>query len=540
MHRWLARSASASFRRIPGGDNFGDAVAVAGDGTIIVGAPGDDNNAATDSGAVFVASANTTGGYNLTSAINGPNASASDFFGNDIAVNDSGRVVVGQQGFQNGEGEDGAGRVLVYDINTMGGLDFSGTLELPTADSDANDNLGIAVDVNNNGVIVAGANGDDGAGNALMGSGAVYVYLSASSTTPFVLRAPDAAGGDDFGTSVAINDSGVVVVGATQGDQPNENNVEVASGSVYVFTPTFDGMGAINGYNAGTELILPGTGMGSLDNNNDSGDNIGTAVAINNAGRIAVGVPGEEYGEGTDSGVVVIFDSPTDTNPQYLRINESSLAGSSLALNDNGLLAVGAPGSGSTQNLARSVFLFQDNGSGTFNSFQTLREPDNIDASNFGTSVALNNDGTLVVGADLEDNDNGVDAGTVYTFVPNGTNGQYTLSGSGLSVNEGDTPSDTPVAVTTSDVQAETTVDTQTVPRVTALNNGNYVVVWEVEPGGSLDEDIVARVFDATGNPVSLEIPVSSGSGGHRSPAIATTDNGFVVCLPPRNQWFEF
>jgi len=503
------------------GDLFGAAVAVAPDGTVIVSAPFDDRGGVSNSGSIYVASPNAVGGFDLSFPILATPATGAGFFGNSVAVNDSGRVVAGHQGFDIIAGPQGVGSVEVYDINATGGLDFVSSLRIPTADDDPSDNLGIAVDINNNGVVVASATGDDGALSNMSGTGAVYVFTSATDITPSVLRAPDATSGDNFGASIAINDAGVVVVGATQGQNDVGNTVN--SGTAYVFTPILDGGGNITGYDAGVELFTTITGSSPAAN-----DFIGSAVDINNSGQIVVGAPLDNAGEGADGGTVFIFDSPSDTTPQRIIGNESWNFGSSVSLNDNGLLAIGGPGTNAGADFPRHVFIYEDNGSGTFVFRQRIASPDGDENGNFGASVALNNDGTLIVGSSLADNENGTDAGAVYTFIPNDTNGNYTLVTSNVPELEGDTPSDTPVAIT-ADIQAETFVGTQNDPAIAALDNGGYVVVWTSD-GQVNGLDVFGQRFDAQGNKVGSEFQINDTNAGDQSDvAVTTISGGFAV-----------
>ena len=90
-------------------------------------------------------------------------------------------------------------------------------------------------------------------------------------------------------------------------------------------------------------------------------------------------------------------------------------------------------------------------------------------------------------------------------------------------------------------ISSEIEVPTQTSQRnhlssIAALEGGGFVVVWagasdhHAVPGG-LDEDVLGRVFDATGTPTAAEFRVNSYTTGyHSAPAVdATPSGGFVV-----------
>ncbi|KZK80732.1 Poly(beta-D-mannuronate) C5 epimerase 6 [Pseudovibrio sp. Ad46] len=88
---------------------------------------------------------------------------------------------------------------------------------------------GSTLAVNEAGVIVTGATSDNGAAY-------VYVPDGAGGYKEIVLTAHDGASGDYFGQSVSINEDGVITIGAHADDDKGQN-----SGSVYVFTLDADG-----------------------------------------------------------------------------------------------------------------------------------------------------------------------------------------------------------------------------------------------------------------------------------------------------------
>ncbi|WP_299775169.1 tandem-95 repeat protein [uncultured Tateyamaria sp.] len=80
----------------------------------------------------------------------------------------------------------------------------------------------------------------------------------------------------------------------------------------------------------------------------------------------------------------------------------------------------------------------------------------------------------------------------------------------------------------------EFTNDTQWLPSVTALENGNFVVTWMSRDGQQGDTDvsaIKARIFDADGNEVVTEFLVNAFTDGEQwLPSVtALTNGGFVV-----------
>jgi hypothetical protein len=82
-----------------------------------------------------------------------------------------------------------------------------------------------------------------------------------------------------------------------------------------------------------------------------------------------------------------------------------------------------------------------------------------------------------------------------------------------------------------------TTSGNQTGPSVAMASDGAFVVAWETPDDGDL-EGVVARRYDASGNPVSSEIPVNTYTAGRQiRPSVAMEDSGgFVVAWESEGQ----
>ncbi|SFK89106.1 FG-GAP repeat-containing protein [Pseudovibrio ascidiaceicola] len=167
--------------------------------------------------------------------------------------------------------------------------------------------------INDDGVIVVGATGNDDDGS---GSGAAYVFVPTGSGgyTEYKLTAPDASEGDEFGFTVAINADGVVTVSAGKGDGKVDD-----SGAVYTFT--LDDDGNYVGYD-GTTIEPTGpanetiTGTGGADSlNGGAGDDMLTGGASSDVFIFS----GSEFGNdtitdfeaGAGSSDIIQFDSDT-------------------------------------------------------------------------------------------------------------------------------------------------------------------------------------------------------------------------------------
>ncbi len=234
---WFAGNSNVGVGHI-----FGISVAVDGN-TVVVGSPGED----TFSGAVYVFTKGNSG-WDLDARLTAPGAANNDSFGRSVAV-DGNSVVVGA--WQDDDGGADSGSTFVFTKPNAGWSAWGGlsetakgnlTAKLTASDAAADDHFGWSVAVDGDNVVV-GAYGNDDDGTD---SGSVYLFAKpsgawATATETVKLTAPDGAGGDHFGESVAAG-GGRAIVGAP-GD-------ESATGAAYVFS--IPGWTDISGSGAGT------------------------------------------------------------------------------------------------------------------------------------------------------------------------------------------------------------------------------------------------------------------------------------------------
>lgn len=312
------------------------------------------------------------------------------------------------------------------------------------SDGAADDEFGYAIDMSN-GIIAVGARNDDDNG---INSGSVYLISASSGDQIAKLLPSDGAAGDQFGFSVAIQD-GVVVVGS-----PGDVHNGVASGSAYIFD------------------VSTGLELGKLvPNDPDAGDEFGNSIAIDN-GIVAVGAwRADDLGDG--SGAAYLFDASSGSQLEKLLPesgNNFQTFGVSIAIDDgvvavgsrtffvlgegftfakvhlfdadtgqvthvlqadienyngdqggqfadcidinNGLIAVGAPHRNVFFDFSGAAYVF-DATSGEQLAF--IFPEDRQDRDHFGFSVSIDNDGTLVIGAN-EDDDTAWSGGSAYLY----------------------------------------------------------------------------------------------------------------------------
>ena len=210
-------------------DQFGESVAISGT-RVVVGARLDDTGA-TDAGSAYVYDLSSGTPTVPVATLNNPGPAAGDYFGFSVSISGT-RVVVGA--FRDDTGATDAGSAYVYDLS-------SGTPTVPVATLNnpgpaAGDDFGESVSISGTRVVVGAFRDDTGAFDA--GSAYVYDLSSGTPTVPVAtLNNPGPAVSDGFGESVAISGTRVVV-GANRDDTGAAD-----AGSAYVYdlssgTPT--------------------------------------------------------------------------------------------------------------------------------------------------------------------------------------------------------------------------------------------------------------------------------------------------------------
>ena len=236
---WVSTSTSAKLVASATTTEFGWSVAV-DDGTVVVGAHKEND----DRGAVYVFTRPGTGwAYNATSTetarLTASGRQGDDRFGRSVAVED-GTIVVGADG---DDGNQGSAFVFTKPGGDGGWVSTStaAKLTLPQDKRNGRDLFGSSVALDGN-TIVVGAKGDNGVLQMDSGRrGAAYVFLKteddwvSSTSTVAKLTGSDVGNGDLFGSSVAL-DGDTIVVGAREDDEAGST-----SGSAFVFTKSDSG-----------------------------------------------------------------------------------------------------------------------------------------------------------------------------------------------------------------------------------------------------------------------------------------------------------
>jgi hypothetical protein len=253
-------------------DGFGASIAVSGT-TVVVGAP-DDNEVDNGAGAAYVFTADGLGGYDEVK-LTASDAATGDHFGRSVAVADH-TVVVG--GPNNDDAGEGSGAAYVFTPDGSGGYD---EVKLTASDAITDEFFGDSVAVSGDTVVV-GAPGDPD-GSQRPGSAYVFNPDGAGGYNEWLLLPNDPDQSDDFGASVSV--SGTTVVVGAPGRHEHANYL----GAVYVFTPA-----QFFGYQQ-VELTPSDDGLSEF----------GSSVAVSD-GTVVVGAPRDDD-NGAESGAAYVF-----------------------------------------------------------------------------------------------------------------------------------------------------------------------------------------------------------------------------------------
>ena len=366
--------------------------------------------------------------------------------GNTLAI--AATAEDGNSGIEGDRGNNEASAAGAVYIYTKEDKDWTFQAYLKAANVDAGDEFGSSVALSGDGNTLAvsavgeasGATGVNTAGidNSAAGAGAVYIFQRIGEIwlQQSYLKASEVAVGDAFGAAVALSSyGGTLAVGApgTAGE----------AGAVYLFNEVAES------WEQQAKIVTPNT---------EAGDYFGAAVSITADGnQLLVGAPREASNSVGVDGVMSDNNSPY-AGAAYLfarsdgvwqfdhyfkasNTAENQLLGTALSISaDGSSIALGAPGEASSAYgvggdqsdtsypSAGAVYLFDRMDSNNWMSRAYVKASDGDAGDCFGSAVALNASGhLLVVGAPGEASandavnsndadDSAADAGAAYVF----------------------------------------------------------------------------------------------------------------------------
>ena len=267
-------------------DGFGRAVSVSSNGSIIaVGANGDDDGGFNSSGSVYVYTRPSAGWSSSVTPIklNPSDAAAGDQFGNAVAVSGDGNFIVVGADRENSS----TGSVYLFTKPSGAWAATAAEAKLTTSDGVQNDRFGGTVSINTDGsVVVVGAIGraafDRMSDGAYVfnrpSSGSVYTAWASSSAPVKITPSEGGGAAMMFGSSVSISgDGNTIAVGAIGASGAVAN-----AGAVYVFDKPATGWAA-----ASSAIKLTAADGGAVDNFGQtvSVSNDGGKIAIGASGN---------------------------------------------------------------------------------------------------------------------------------------------------------------------------------------------------------------------------------------------------------------
>jgi LPXTG-site transpeptidase (sortase) family protein len=334
-----------------------------------------------------------------------PNARALDEFGWSVAISGNTAVV----GARNADPDLGGGPVVnagaAY-VYVRSGTSWIEEARLTARDAQAGDSLGVSVAIDRN-TIVVGATGCDINNEEDAGAAYVFVRTGITWSQKTKLVAADADNGDNFGSSVGIAGS-TIVVGA---DSKDLGGYLVDSGEAYVF------INRSNAWDQKAKLI---------PSDPDVGDYFGTSVAVD-SGRIVVGATEANFTGMRGTGKAYVFSGGGNTWAQEVELSaddsrSGDYFGNSVAISGR-TVVVGAVfadpdlGAGRLTN-AGEAYVFSG-GTGEWIQQATLVSDRATPFGQFGQSVAINAD-RVVVGANGESQSGYSAAGAAYVYKRSG------------------------------------------------------------------------------------------------------------------------
>src|SRR5262249_40504411 len=170
---------------------FGSSVAISGE-TVVVGAYLDADAAGRDQGAAYVFT-RSGGVWTLQQKLEASDAAAGGFFGYSLEI--MGETVVVAAGGDDGAAGDDQGAAYVF---TRSGGVWTQQQKLIASDAAGGDNFGISIAISGETVVV-GAPGDDGAAGIDQGAAYVFTLSAGVWTQQQKLVAPDPGALDNFG-----------------------------------------------------------------------------------------------------------------------------------------------------------------------------------------------------------------------------------------------------------------------------------------------------------------------------------------------------
>ncbi len=369
------------------GVGVSDAVGVYGDWTII-GAYGDSENGPQSGAAYFYRRCGSQ--WEQVQRVIPEDSEEADRFGRGVAIYGD-YAVVGAPYDDDANNNSGAAYIYHLENNV-----WVQQTKIVATDADPSDWFGWTVDIWQDYVLI-GCKNDDGISSF---TGSAYLYKREGGNWVFKqnIKAPDEEQFDQFGYSLDMNDS-LVVIGAYENDEG-----ALLGGAAYVYE-----------FSSGDTVVFRTKVIAS---DVAEGDNFGTAVSIS-SDRLLVGSPYRGETANSSEGAVYVYendgnDNWIETSIQYspTAISTTERYGTSVSQYGNRVLVGNVHGFGISEETG-TAYLYNVN-NGTWEYTMELYSLDGEHADFFSRSMDIYED-IIVLGA-MGDDSNGGNAGSAYMF----------------------------------------------------------------------------------------------------------------------------
>ena len=330
----------------------------------------------------------------LEQKVTASDGTANSYFGSAAALNGS-TALIGADGDNSFQG-------AAYLFTKLNGS-WSQGQKLTASDGLAGDEFGYRVVLANDTLLVGAFTATVG-GNASQGAAYLFTESNGTWSESQKLTASDGGLFDNFGASVALDGSTLVVGanGATVGGN-------AAQGAVYVFTES-------NGTWTQTQKLTANDGAAY--------DNFGLSLALKGS-TILVGSPQAAIGGNAGQGALYVFAESNGTWSQVQKLTASDGAanssfGESVALDGSTALIGANNATVNGHSFQGAAYIFTES-NGTWSQVQKLTASDGAANSNFGSAVALNGS-TALIGADGSTVGGNTYQGKAYLFMESGGN----------------------------------------------------------------------------------------------------------------------
>jgi hypothetical protein len=330
----------------------------------------------------------------LEQKVTASDGTANSYFGSAAALNGS-TALIGADGDNSFQG-------AAY-LFTKSNGSWSQGQKLTASDGLAGDEFGYRVVLATDTLLVGAFTATVG-GNASQGAAYLFTESNGTWSESQKLTASDGGLFDNFGASVALDGSTLVVGanGATVGGN-------AAQGALYVFTES-------NGTWTQTQKLTANDGAAY--------DNFGLSVALKGS-TILVGSPQAAIGGHAGQGALYVFAESNGTWSQVQKLTASDGAanssfGESVALNASTALIGANNATVNGHSFQGAAYIFSES-NGTWSQLQKLTASDGAANSNFGSAVALNGS-TALIGADGSTVGGNTYQGKAYLFMESGGN----------------------------------------------------------------------------------------------------------------------